>query len=228
MIPGILGKKIGMTRIFTEDGENIPVTVLEVGPCIVQVIKMAEKDGYNAVQLGFCDAKEKRINKPQREFLKKLGLKPKKFVKEIRCLELPEVKVGDEVTNSIFQIGDMVDITGVSKGKGFQGGMKRHNWSGGSDTHGSMSHRAPGSIGQSSFPSRVFKGLRMAGHMGAETVTTQNLEVVEVDKNENTLVIRGAVPGANGSYVVVKYARKKVLAPRVETVEDDKEEKKDN
>ncbi|MFA6636594.1 MAG: 50S ribosomal protein L3 [Candidatus Omnitrophota bacterium] len=215
-MPGILGKKIGMTRIFTEEGTCIPVTVIEAGPCSVQVVKVAEKDGYNAVQLGFCDAKEKRVKKPQRVFLKALGLKPKKFVREIRCEEVNDIKVGDEVTNLIFQKGDMVDITGTSKGKGFQGGTRRHGWAGGSETHGSMSHRAPGSIGQSSYPSRVFKGLGMAGHMGSEKVTTQNLEVIEVDKEKDTLLIRGAVPGANGSYVVVRYARKRVLAPREE------------
>jgi large subunit ribosomal protein L3 len=224
MIPGILGKKIGMTRIFTEDGHNVPVTVLEAGPCTVQFVKDVERDGYSAVQLGFCDAKEKVIKKPQREFLKKLSLNPKKFVKEIRCQDVSEVKVGDEVTIGIFQKGDMVDVTGTSKGKGFQGGMKRHGWYGGCDTHGSMSHRAPGSIGQSSFPSRVFKGLGMAGHMGAERVTTQNLEIIEIDKEENTLLVRGAVPGANGSYVVVKYAKKKTLAPREEAPETKKEE----
>jgi large subunit ribosomal protein L3 len=226
MIPGILGKKIGMTRIFTEEGVCIPVTVLEAGPCTVQVVKVTEKDGYNAVQLGFCDAKEKRVKKPQRAFLKALGLKPKKFVREIRCEEVSDIKVGDEVTNLIFQKGDMVDVTGTSKGKGFQGGVRRHGWAGGSDTHGSMSHRAPGSIGQSSYPSRVFKGLRMAGHMGAERVTTQNLEVIEVDKEKDTLLIRGAVPGANGSYVVVRYARKKVLAPREEVSETENTEEK--
>ena len=214
MISGILGKKIGMTRVFTEDGISVPVTVLEAGPCAVQVVKAREKDGYSAVQLGFCDAKEKNAKKPQRAFLKSLGLKPKKFVREIRCDEVADVKVGDEVTSCMFQKGDMVDITGTSKGKGFQGGMKRHGWSGGGDTHGSMSHRAPGSIGQSSYPSRVFKGMRMAGHMGSERVTTQNIEVVEVNAEENTLVVKGAVPGANGSYVVVRYAKKKILSPR--------------
>lgn len=216
MIPGILGKKIGMTRVFTEDGISIPVTVLEAGPCTVQAIKVSERDGYNAVQLGFCDAKEKRTNKPQRDLLKALGLKPKKFVREIRCDNVADVKVGDEVTSRIFQKGDMVDVAGISKGKGFQGGMKRCNWYGGGDTHGSMSHRAPGSIGQSSFPSRVFKGLGMAGHMGAERVTVQNLEVVDVNKDENILMVKGAVPGANGSFVIVRYAKKCEIAPRKE------------
>lgn len=225
MIPGILGKKIGMTRVFTEDGVSVPVTIVEAGPCTVQAIKVTEKDGYNAVQLGFCDAKEKRAKKPQRDLLKALGLKPKKFVREIRCEEVADVKIGDEVTNRIFQKGDMVDVTGTSKGKGFQGGMKRCGWYGGGDTHGSMSHRAPGSIGQSSFPSRVFKGLGMAGHMGAERVTTQNLEVVEVNKEENILAIKGAVPGANGSFVIVRYAKKSELSPRQEQAEASQGEK---
>ena len=216
MIPGILGKKIGMTRIFTEDGVSVPVTVLETGPCTVQEVKVIEKDGYNAVQLGFCEAKEKRTKKPQLALLKSLGLKPKKFVREIRCEEVSDVKVGDEVTTLMFQEGDMVDVVGTSKGKGFQGGMKRHGWSGGGASHGSMSHRAPGSIGQSSYPSRVFKGMRMAGHMGSERVTTQNVKVIEVKEEENLLVVKGAVPGASGSYVIVKYAKKRVLAPRKE------------
>ena len=226
MIPGILGKKKGMTRIFTEEGESVPVTVIEVGPCTVQAIKVTEKDGYNAVQLGFCDAKEKRVKKPQMIFLKKIGLKPKKFVREIRCEDISGAKVGEEVTGSIFQKGDMVDITGTSKGKGFQGGVKRHGWYGGADTHGSMSHRAPGSIGQSSFPSRVFKGLGMAGHMGAERVTTQNLEVVDVKPEDNILVVKGAVPGANGSFLIVRYAKKKVLSERKQPEEAVKEEEK--
>ncbi len=224
MIPGILGKKVGMTRIFIEDGINVPVTILEAGPCTVQAVKVDEKDGYTAVQLGFSDTKENRINKPQRSRLKSLGLKPKKFVKEILCEDVSNIKVGDEVTSSIFQKGDMVDITGISKGKGFQGGMKRCGWSGGKESHGSMSHRAPGSIGQSSYPSRVFKGLGMPGHMGAEKVTVQNLEVMEVDAEKGTVVVKGAVPGANGSYVTVKYAKKKTLAPREEPVVETEEE----
>jgi large subunit ribosomal protein L3 len=214
MIPGILGKKIGMTQIFTEDGVKMTVTVLEAGPCTVQVVKVSETDGYNAVQLGFNDAKESRVKKPQREYLRSKGLKPKKFVSEIRYDGTPDVKVGDEITNRIFQAGDMLDVMGTSKGKGFQGGMRRWGWSGGGDTHGSMSHRAPGSIGQSSYPSRVFRGLRMAGQMGAERVTVQNLEVVEVNSDDNTVLVKGAVPGANGSYVVIRYAKKRPVAPR--------------
>jgi large subunit ribosomal protein L3 len=223
MIPGLLGKKIGMTQVFDGDGNRVPVTVLEVGPCLVQAVKSNEKDGYTAVQLGYDDTKEKRVKKPQREYLKANKLDPKKFVKEIRCEGAPEVKVGDKLTNRIFQKGDYLDVVGTSKGKGFQGGMKRWNWSGGGETHGSMSHRAPGSIGQSSYPSRVFKGMHMAGHMGDDRITVQNLEVIEVDAENNTVMVRGAVPGSNGSYIIVKYAKKKPVAERIqpEVVEEE-------
>ena len=216
MIPGILGKKIGMTQVFKEDGDRVSVTVIEAGPCTVQAVKTVDKDGYSALQLGFDETKEMRLNKPQRESLKAKNLKPKKFVREIRTQEEVDVKVGDEVTNSIFQAGDYLDVTGTSKGKGFQGGMKRHGWKGGKETHGSMSHRAPGSIGQSSYPSRVFKGLGMAGHMGSERVTIQNLEVIDVDKENNTILVEGGVPGVNGTYLILRYANKKPIAERVQ------------
>jgi large subunit ribosomal protein L3 len=224
MIKGILGKKVGMTQIFGEDGERIPVTVLEAGPCTVQQVKTSEKDGYDAVQLGFSDAREKTAKKPQREYLKKNKLTPKRFVKEIRCDQQPDVKVGDEITTGIFQQGDHLDIAGVSKGKGFQGGVKRHGWAGGRASHGSMFHRAPGSMGASSYPSRVHKGHSLPGHMGHENVTVQNVEVVEVDAESNTLVVRGAVPGPNGSYLVIRYAKKKPLAPRKEKEQEGGEE----
>jgi large subunit ribosomal protein L3 len=223
MVPGILGKKIGMTQIFMEDGTRLCVTVLEAGPCQVQAIKTSEKDGYDAVQIGFSDAKEKRTKKPQREELKAKGLKPKKFVREIRCDEAPDVKEGDLIKNSIFQKGDFLDVTGTSKGKGFQGGMKRCGWAGGKDTHGSMSHRAPGSIGASSYPSRVVKGHAMPGKMGNERVTVQNVEVVDVDKDNNTILVQGAVPGANGTFLIMRYALKKPLAER-EQIEEPVEE----
>lgn len=216
MVPGILGKKIGMTQIFEEDGTKVPVTVLEIGPCQVQVVKVADKDGYNAVQIGYGDTKESRINKPQRECLKKNSLKPKKFVREIRCTEPPEVNVGDEIFVTIFQEGDFLDVVGISKGKGFQGGVKRHNWSGGKMTHGSMCHRAPGSIGASSFPSRVFKGQSMPGHMGHARTTIQNLKIVGVNAENNTVAVKGAVPGANGTYIIARYALKKPVAPRIQ------------
>ena len=231
MVLEMLGKKLGMTQMFTENGDRVPVTVLEVGPCTVQVVKTEEKDGYSAVQLGYSDIKDKKLNKPQREYNKANKLPAKKVVREVNCDSAEEVKVGDLITNSIFQQGDFVDITGQSKGKGFQGGMKRHNWNGGRETHGSNSKRAPGSIGASSFPSRVFKGQRMPGHMGAEKSMTQNLEIIEVNTENNTVVVKGAVPGANGGFLVVRYAKKKPLAPRVkleknvseETTEENKE-----
>jgi len=223
MTTGILGRKIGMTQIFDDDGTRTPVTLLETGTCVVQAVKNEKVHGYNAVQLGFDDTKEKRIKKPQREYLKSKGLKPKRFVREIRCDEAPEAAVGDEITNSIFQKGDFVDITGISKGKGFQGGVKRCGWVGGDATHGSMSHRSPGSIGASSFPSRVVKGHPMPGHMGNERVTVQNLEVVVVDKEAGTIGIKGAVPGTNGSFLIMRFAEKKPLAPR-EVKEEEKEE----
>lgn len=226
MIRGLLGKKLGMTQIFTEDGMRIPVTVIEVGPCVVQEIKTTERDGYTAVQLGYGEKKEKRTNKPQKVALKAKKLTPKKFVREIRCDDVKDMKIGDKITSEMLQVGDFVDVIGRSKGKGFQGGMKRHHWFGGGATHGSMSHRAPGSIGASTYPARVFKGQRMAGHMGAAKSTMQNLEVVYVDTENNTVAVRGAVPGANGAYVIVKYAKKKKLAPR-RSAEKEKNENKE-
>ena len=225
MIKGLLGKKIGMTQIFDENGNKIPVTVLEAGPCIVQGVKVSEKeDGYDAVQLGFEDVKEKRLKKPQREQVKALKLTPKRFVREIRCDEQPDVKVGDEVTNTIFQKGDYLDVTGTSKGKGFQGGVKRHGWAGGKASHGSMHHRAPGSMGASSYPSRVVKGHALPGHMGHATTTVQNLQVIDIDEENNTVIVKGAIPGPNGSYLVIKYAKKKPLAARVEKKQEEEAE----
>ncbi|MGB2630675.1 MAG: 50S ribosomal protein L3 [Candidatus Omnitrophota bacterium] len=224
MIRGLLGKKIGMTQIFDENGGKVHVTVLEAGPCTVQEVKVSERDGYNAVQLGFEDTKEKRLKKPQREQLKARKLKPKRFVREIRCDEQPDVKVGDEVTNSVFQKGDYLDITGTSKGKGFQGGVKRHGWAGGKASHGSMFHRAPGSMGASSYPSRVVKGHNLPGHMGHEKTTVQNLQAIDIDEANNTVIVKGAVPGPNGSYLVIKYAKKKPLAPRAEKKQEEETE----
>ncbi len=227
MIQGLLGKKIGMTQIFTEEGDKVPVTVIETGPCTVQAVKTKETDGYEAVQLGFEDTKEQRIKKPQREVLKAKKLPPKKHVKEVPCDSISEVEVGTVVTNTIFQVGDYVDIVGVSKGKGFQGGMKRHGWSGGKATHGSKSHRAPGSIGQSSYPSRVFKGMGMAGQMGNERKTVHNVMVVDVNSGNNTIAVKGAVPGANNSYLLIKYALKKDLSPRLQPEEKTAAEQED-
>jgi large subunit ribosomal protein L3 len=217
MVTGILGKKLGMSQIFDEAGKKIPLTIIEAGPCVVQAIKKVGKHGYNAIQLGYDDVKEKNVNKPQREYLKKNGLSTKRYVREIRCDEVSEdIKVGDIITSSIFQKGDYLDILGTSKGKGFQGGIKRCNWSGGKETHGSMSHRSPGSIGASSYPSRVHKGHPMPGQMGNAKVTVQNLEVVEVDLEKDIVAIKGALPGAIGSYVIMRFAGKKTIAPRIE------------
>lgn len=215
MVPGILGKKVGMTQVFNEDGARISVTVLEAGPCYVQAVKTIESDGYNAVQLGYGEKKESRSKKPQREYLKANKLTPKRFVKELRCDEAPDVKVGAKVTNRMLQAGDFVDITGVSKGKGTQGVVKRHGFSGSLASHGAGNmERRPGSIGQSSYPSRVFKGMRMPGHMGSDKVTVQNVEVIAVDPENNTVAVKGSVPGASGTYFVMRYALKKPLAER--------------
>ena len=219
MIQGLLGRKIGMTQIFTEDGIKIPITLIETGPCTVQVVKTQETDGYEAVQLGFLDKKEKRLKKPQREYLKANNLPPKKHVKEVPCDSISEVEVGAVITNTMFQAGDFVDIVGTTIGKGFQGGVKRHGWAGGPKTHGSNCHRAPGSIGQSSYPSRVFKGMHMSGQMGNETKTTQNIEIIEVNAEDNTIAVKGAVPGSNNSFLTIKYALKKDLAPRIQPEE---------
>ena len=215
MVTGILGKKLGMTQMFDETGRKFPVTIVEAGPCVVQAVKNMKKDGYYAVQLGFDDVREKLLNKPQREYLKSKSLPSKRFVKEIRCEEEPAEKVGDVITVNTFQKGDYLDVVGTSKGKGFQGGMKRWGWSGGKQSHGSMSHRVPGSIGASSYPSRVFKGQSGPGQMGNERVTTQNVKVLEVDTENDTVVLKGAVPGANGGYLIVRFARKKAIAERI-------------
>ncbi|KJJ84325.1 Ribosomal protein L3, bacterial/organelle-type [Candidatus Omnitrophus magneticus] len=224
MITGILGKKIGMTQNFDENGTRQTITILKVGPCTLQEIKTKEKHGYSAVQLGFDETKESRIKKPQLGTLKKNGVAPKKFNKEIRIVQDFTEKVGEAISVKMFQIGDFVDIIGTSKGKGFQGGVKRHGWRGGCETHGSMSHRAPGSIGASSFPSRVTKGHPGPGHMGNERVTVQNIKVMDIIPDENILAVKGSIPGANGGYVVVKFAKKKTIAPRQKKTEETAQE----
>jgi len=210
MSPGILGKKIGMTQVFRPDGQVIPVTLLKAGPCVVVQRKNPTKDGYDAVQLGLLEfAKSKRLTKPLAGHIKKAGVEGVKFLRELRLRPGDDdLKMGDRVLVNEFKPSDKVDVTGISKGRGFAGLVKRHHFRGGDATHGSMFHRAPGSIGASSFPSRVFPGLRMAGHMGAERVTVRNLEVIDVDVEENLLVVKGAVPGPNGGYVVVRRAKR--------------------
>jgi large subunit ribosomal protein L3 len=206
MVNGIIGKKLGMTQLFDPDGTMTPVTVIKAGPCIVVQKKTVNTDGYNAVQLGLVEDKPpKRINKPTEGHFKRAGVPPTRVLREIRVTESEDVtNVGDKVLVDIFTEDDLVDIIGKSKGRGFAGFVKRHKFGGGRATHGSMFHRAPGGIGASAYPSRVFKGTKMAGHMGDARVTLKNLRVVAVDSENNLLMIRGAVPGPNGAYVLIK------------------------
>ena len=207
MIPGIIGKKIGMSQVFSDSGKVEAVTVIEAGPCLVTQIKTADKEGYNAVQLGFSNAK--KLNKAEQGHLKELG-KLKKL-REFRVDNTAEMKVGDKVDVSQFKTGDVVNVTGVSKGKGFSGVVKRHGFHGGPKTHGQTDrHRAPGAIGATTSPGRVLKGMRMAGHMGAERVTQKGLKVYKTDPEHNLLLVQGAVPGAkNGLLLISKVSKRK-------------------
>lgn len=204
---GILGKKIGMTQVFNEDGIVIPVTVVEAGPCVVLQKKSLENDGYEAIQLGFDEKKEHRANKPELGHVKKAGTKPQKFIKEIRGVNLEDYELGAVIKADIFSEGELVDVTGTSKGKGFAGSIKRHNQRRGPMSHGSHYHRGPGSLGAIA-PARVFKGQSLPGRMGGERVTTQNLQIVRVDAEKNLLLIKGSVPGPKNSYLVIKSAIK--------------------
>lgn len=198
---GIIGRKIGITRIFDQNGRNIPVTVIEAGPCYVTQIKTQDKDGYNAVQLGFEEIREKVLNKPRLGHLKKSG-KTLRTLKEFRNFDVEGLETGIQITVEMFKPGDVVAVTGTSKGKGFQGGVKRHGFRGGPKTHGQSDRfRAPGSIGASSSPSRVWKGMKMAGQMGNETVTIRNLRIVEVNKEKNLLLVKGSVPGSRNGII---------------------------
>jgi len=210
MSPGILGKKIGMTQMFRPDGQVVPVTLLKAGPCMVVQRKTPSTDGYDAVQLGLLEyIKPQRINKPSTGHLKKAGVEGARFLREFPLEgEGGDWKAGDQVLADQFKPNDKVDVIGISKGRGFAGVVRRHHFRGGEATHGSMFHRAPGSIGASSFPSRVLPGMRMGGQMGHSRVTVRNLEVVNVDTEDNVLAIKGAVPGPNGSYVVVRRAKR--------------------
>ena len=209
MSPGILGKKIGMTQMFRPDGQAVPVTLLKAGPCMVTQRKTPATDGYDAVQLGLLEfVKPQRINKPATGHLKKAGAEGAKFLREFPLRAgSDDLKPGDRVLVDQFKPKDKVDVIGISKGRGFAGLVKRHHFGGGADTHGSMFHRAPGSIGASAFPSRVMKGMRAAGHMGNGQVTTRNLRVVKVLTDDNTLLIEGSVPGPQGGYVMVHKAK---------------------
>ncbi|MBQ1185474.1 MAG: 50S ribosomal protein L3 [Muribaculaceae bacterium] len=204
-MPGLLGKKIGMTSVFSADGKNIPCTVIEVGPCVVTQIKTVENDGYAAVQLGFQEKKEKHTTKPEAGHFKKAGVAPMRHLAEFKSFtEVPEL--GATITVDIFQEGGFVDVVGTSKGKGFQGVVKRHGFGGvGQRTHGQHNRlRAPGSIGACSYPAKVFKGMRMAGQTGNERVTVQNLQVIKVLPEHNVLMIKGSIPGSKGSIVIVE------------------------
>jgi large subunit ribosomal protein L3 len=208
MVDGLLGKKLGMTRLFTEDGRWIEVTVLETGPCTVVQRKTKEKDGYDAVQLGFGEVKEQRLKKPQKGHFQKAGVVPKRTLREFRVAEDSELQAGDELKVDLFSAGERVDVIGTSKGRGFAGVMRRHGFKGGPGAHGSNFHRRPGSIGNSADPAEVYKNKRMPGHMGDRRITVQNLEVVTVDPERNLLLVRGAVPGANGGLITVSKAVK--------------------
>ena len=201
---GIIGKKIGMTQIFDEKGNVIPVTVIETAGNVVTQVKTVETDGYNSIQLGYGEVKSKHINKPLEGHFKKAGVENKKHLREFRTEDVANYKVGDEVKTDIFAAGDKVDVQGTSKGKGFQGVIKRHGQHRGPMGHGSMYHRRPGSMGATSTPGRVFKGKKLPGHMGRVTVTIQNLEVVKVDTDKNVLLVKGSVPGAKGAILKVK------------------------
>jgi large subunit ribosomal protein L3 len=208
MLTGIIGKKVGMTQVFAADGTVTPATVIKAGPCVIVQAKTAQADGYEAVQVGLVEDRPARANKAEAGHYKKAGVPPTRIRREVTVAKGAEApKMGDQVlVNAVFNSGDRVDVIGVSRGKGFQGVIKRHNFRGGAATHGSMFHRAPGSIGASSFPSRVVKGMRAAGRMGGDRVTVRNLKVVQVDGDNNLLVLRGAVPGAPGGYVMIRKA----------------------
>ena len=208
MKKAIIGKKVGRTQIFDESGKVIPVTAIEAGPCVIAQIKTVETDGYDAVQLGFGDVKESKVNRPEKGHFTKAGVTAKKHLREFRLDSLEGLKVGDELKADVFAAGDKVDIQGTSKGKGFQGVIKRHGQSRGPMGHGSMYHRRPGSMGPTSTPGRVFKGKKLPGHMGSQTVTIQNLDVVAVDLDKNVILVKGSVPGVKGAILKIKMSVK--------------------
>ena len=213
---GILGKKIGITQIYMKDGTLIPVTLIEAGPCPILQIKNDQKDKYNAIKLGFDDVKESRTTKALKAIFKKAKSGTKRYIKEIRMDSVSEYVVGQEIKADVFSEGDFVDVISISKGKGFQGGMKRWNWTAGKAGHGSMHHRRVGSIGASSFPSRVHKGKTMPGHLGSERVTIQNLKVIKIDKENHVIAVKGTIAGHNNSYVIVQSAIKKPAINKTE------------
>ncbi|MCL1891246.1 MAG: 50S ribosomal protein L3 [Coriobacteriia bacterium] len=200
----ILGRKLGMTQVWSDDDQLVPVTVIQAGPCVVTQIKTDEKEGYSAVQIGFGELKAKKLNKPMAGHFSKANVEPSKVLREVRVDDAANYELGQEITVEQFAETKKVDVSGVSKGKGFAGVMKRYNFKGGPGGHGSHFHRAPGSVGQCATPSRVFKGLRLPGHMGVDKVTVKNLEVVKVDAEQNLLLVKGAVPGGKGALVSVR------------------------
>lgn len=206
---GMLGKKIGMTNIFDQGGKNVPVTLIEAGPCHVLQVKTKATDGYDAIQIGFGQKREKLVKKPDMVKFKKAGVAPARFVRELRVKDPAPYKIGQKIEIDVFAKGDYVDITGTSIGKGFQGGVRRWNWKGGPGGHGSMFHRAVGSIQSGARLGRVTRGHHLPGHMGVDRITIQNMEVVDVDKANNLIVVRGSVPGHKNSYLIVKEARKR-------------------
>jgi large subunit ribosomal protein L3 len=209
MKKGMIGKKLGMTQLFSRDGKLVPVTVIQATPCQVTQKKTVDVDGYNAIQLGFDAVEGKRVNKPLNGHFKKAGADPARYLREFRFEDTGKYEIGQRINIDIFEQGERIDVVGISKGKGFQGGVKRHHFKGGGASHGSMHHRAPGSIGASSFPSRVFKGQRLPGHMGQDRVTAMGLEIVAVKKEQNLLLVKGAVPGAKNGLVLIRDSIKK-------------------
>jgi large subunit ribosomal protein L3 len=211
-IDGLIGRKVGMTQVYAEDGKALPVTVIAAGPCVVVQRRSKDKDGYSAVQLGLVEGRKiKSVSKAMKGHFEKTGQNqpPCRVLREVRVPDGDEAKVGDKVSVEQFAAGDLITVCGISKGKGFQGVVKRHHFRGGAATHGSMFHRAPGSIGSSAFPSRTLKGMRAAGHMGMDRITVKNLKVVKVDAENNTLVVKGAVPGAGGGLLMIRKAAQK-------------------
>lgn len=206
MVNTILGRKLGMTQVWSEDDKLVPVTVIQAGPCAIAQVKTTDTDGYEAVQIGFGDIKEKKVNKPMAGHFAKAGVAPTRFLREVRVANAADHAVGETITVESFADAGKVDVTGISKGKGFAGVMKRYNFKGGPGGHGSHFHRAPGSVGQCATPSRVFKGLRLPGHMGVDRVTVRNLDVVRVDGEQNLILVKGAVPGGKGALVTVRMA----------------------
>ena len=206
---GILGKKIGMTNIFDETGKHVPITLIEAGPCYVMQVKSKDSDGYNAIQIGFGEKREKLITNADKGRFKKAGLKPARFVRELRVNDVAPYKVGQKIEADLFAKGDFVDVVGISIGKGFQGGVKRWGWAGGDQGHGSMFHRAIGSIQSGARLGRVTKGHHLPGHMGTDRVTIQNLEVIVVDKENSLIAVKGSVPGHKNGFVIIKEAKKR-------------------